>query len=158
MVEEWRDLEKDLLLQYPPLAVHDSDKWDEVTQFIAQAKKGWPHAIRRAIAAEARVAELEAEKASKLGQLIEAVGEWQSKWAAEHEQLLQKIQQLEADAEHYRKRISQLLQERSWEKWGKSLKLRYELEKELGTEDIEEAIEEVRRLKRLAEQKAANKR
>lgn len=88
----------------------------------------------------------------------EAVGEWQSKWEEEHEQLLQKIQQLEADKEHYRKRISQLLQERSWEKWGKSLKLRYELEEELGTGDIEEAIEEVRRLKRLAEQEAANKR
>jgi len=30
-------------------------------RFIAEAREGWPHAIRRALAAEARAAELEAE-------------------------------------------------------------------------------------------------
>lgn len=36
---------------------------NENAAFIAAAREGWPHAIRRALAAEARVAELEAEVA-----------------------------------------------------------------------------------------------
>lgn len=36
-------------------------EWINDKQFIAEAREGWPHAIRRAIAAEKRVAELEAE-------------------------------------------------------------------------------------------------
>jgi len=35
--------------------------WGNDLQFIAEAREGWPYAIRRAMAAEARVAELERE-------------------------------------------------------------------------------------------------
>lgn len=49
---------------------------EEDIEFIAEAHEGWPHAIRRAIAAEARVAELEAEVERLRREL------------AEHEQLI----------------------------------------------------------------------
>ena len=49
-----RDLQRDL-------EICERAEWNNDKQFIAEAREGWPHAIRRAIAAEKRVAELEAE-------------------------------------------------------------------------------------------------
>ena len=47
------------LLQAPDLACVQDERWDENATFIAEARLGWPHAITRALAAEARVKELE---------------------------------------------------------------------------------------------------
>ena len=169
------------LLQNPHLAVHDSGEWDKITRFIAQSKKGWPYAIRRAMSAEARVKELEAEKASRLGQLIEKAtelcdqchghlvqGDWTTvdgmrlcslcadvyledkAWGEARRQWLQKIQLLENSNKHYREQIAQLREERNLEQWTRNWMLRCELQEELGAENVEEAIREVRRLKRLA--------
>jgi len=76
-----RDLEADLAIceaatPGPWMDHKEHDLWREVranhsmiadcltdsdARFIAEAREGWPHAIRRALAAEARVAELERE-------------------------------------------------------------------------------------------------
>jgi hypothetical protein len=146
------------LLQNPHLAVHDSGEWDKLTRFIAQSKKGWPYAIRRAMSAEARVKELEAEKASRLGQLIEKATEWEADWGEERRQLLHKIQLLENSNKHYREQIAQLREERNLEQWTRNWMLRCELQEELGAENVEEAVYEVRRLKRLAQKGEANDR
>lgn len=59
------------LLQNPHLAVHDSGEWDKLTRFIAQSKKGWPYAIRRAMSAEARRINSKLEQLKSLRALVE---------------------------------------------------------------------------------------
>lgn len=60
--EHHRDLQRDL-------EICERAEWNNDKQFIAEAREGWPHAIRRALAAEKRVAELEAENARLREQL-----------------------------------------------------------------------------------------
>lgn len=61
-------------------------------------------------------------------------------WGEARRQWLQKIQQLERDNEHYRKRIDRLLQERSRDQWGKSWKPQEELEQEIGRKAIDAMV------------------
>ncbi|NPV52184.1 MAG: hypothetical protein HPY71_01520 [Firmicutes bacterium] len=48
------------LLQSPPLAISEDDKWEENARFIVEAHNGgWEEAVNRALAAEALAQELE---------------------------------------------------------------------------------------------------
>ena len=67
------------LLQAPDLACVQDERWDENATFIAEARLGWPHAITRALAAEARVKELEGRKCETCEQWLQELDG--HKWA-----------------------------------------------------------------------------
>lgn len=55
----WRDLEKDLTTCNGSMEKIDS--WIEVLFFVADARKGWPYAIKRTLEAEKQVDQLQHE-------------------------------------------------------------------------------------------------
>jgi hypothetical protein len=60
------------------------------------------------------------------------------------QQLTTQLTQSQEDAERYRLRVNELLAQRDWEEWGKSIRLRHELEEVIGTSDFEEAVRRVK--------------
>ena len=60
------------------------------------------------------------------------------------QQLTTQLTQAQEDAERYRLRVNELLAQRDWEEWGKSIRLRHELEEVIGTSDWEEAVRRVK--------------
>ena len=60
------------------------------------------------------------------------------------QQLTTRLTQAQEDAERYRLRVNELLTQRDWEEWGKSIRLRHELEEVIGTSDWEEAVRRVK--------------
>ena len=60
------------------------------------------------------------------------------------QQLTTRLTQAQEDAERYRLRVNELLTQRDWEEWGKSIRLRHELEEVIGTSDFEEAVRRVK--------------
>jgi hypothetical protein len=66
------------------------------------------------------------------------------------QQLTTQLTQSQEDAERYRLRVNELLAQRDWEEWGKSIRLRHELEEVIGTSDFEEAVRRVKEWKEAA--------
>ena len=66
------------------------------------------------------------------------------------QQLTTRLTQAQEDAERYRLRVNELLTQRDWEEWGKSWKLRRELEEVIGTSEWEEAVRRVKAWKEVA--------
>ena len=60
------------------------------------------------------------------------------------QQLTTQLTQSQEDAERYRLRVNELLTQRDWEEWGKSIRLRHELEEVIGTSDFAEAVRRVK--------------
>lgn len=67
------------------------------------------------------------------------------------QQLTTQLTQSQEDAERYRLRVNELLTQRDWEEWGKSIRLRHELEEVIGTSDWEEAVRRVKAWKEAAQ-------
>jgi hypothetical protein len=66
------------------------------------------------------------------------------------QELARQLTQLREDSERYRARANELLAQRDHEEWGKSWKLRRELEEVIGTSDFEEAVRRVKAWKEVA--------
>ena len=64
--------------------------------------------------------------------------------AATIRELTRQLTQSQEDAERYRARVNELLTQRDWEEWGKSIRLRHELEEVIGTSDFAEAVRRVK--------------
>ena len=67
------------------------------------------------------------------------------------QQLTTQLAQSQEDAERYRLRVNELLAQRDWEEWGKSIRLRHELEEVIGTSDFAEAVRRVKAWKEAAQ-------
>jgi len=78
---------------------------------------------------------------SRKGRDLQALNEAQ---ALAIQQLTTQLTQAQEDAERYRLRVNELLTQRDWEEWGKSIRLRHELEEVIGTSDWEEAVRRVK--------------
>ena len=67
------------------------------------------------------------------------------------QQLTTQLAQSQEDAERYRLRVNELLAQRDWEEWGKSIRRRHELEEVIGTSDCAEAVRRVKAWKEAAQ-------
>jgi len=72
------------------------------------------------------------------------------------QQLTTRLTQSQEDAERYRLRVNELLTQRDWEEWGKSIRLRHELEEVIGTSDFEEAVRRVKAWQEVASREEAH--
>ena len=65
--------------------------------------------------------------------------------------ITKQLTNLQKDAEYWRTRLNELLAQRDHEEWGKSWRLRRELEEVIGTSDFEEAVRRVKAWKEAAQ-------
>jgi len=72
------------------------------------------------------------------------------------QQLTTQLTQAQEDAERYRLRVNELLTQRDWEEWGKSIRLRHELAEVIGTSDWEEAVRRVKAWQEVASREEAH--